>query len=481
MKPVFIGREKELKSLDNLLNKRSASLVIVKGRRRIGKSRLIGEFAKRHTFNQLYIFSGIPPTKATTAQTQRDEFARQLKNLLNISSIKADDWSELFLSLSDHAQKSPTLILLDEISWMGSLDPDFLGKLKNAWDLNFSKNTQLILVLCGSVSAWIEKNIIQSTGFLGRPSLYLTLEQLPLSTCNKFWETHGQGVSVYEKFKILSVIGGIPRYLELIDPTLSAEENIKHLCFVKDSILLNEYDYIFSDIFGMRSSIYKKIVERLVQGPADQNKIACETNLTRSGNLSDYLDELALSGFIERDHTWHISTGEISALSKYRLKDNYLRFYLKYLQKQKPKIDKGIFNNTSLTTLPGWDIIMGLQFENLVLNNHRELIQAIGIQPDEIIFCNPFFQRKTVRQPGCQIDYLIQTRFDTAYICEIKFSRFEIGPEILTEMKKKIERIKLPRHFSYRPVLIHVNGVRDDVKDSNFFSKIVDFSQFLVP
>lgn len=479
MSNIFIGREEELKSLDRLLDKRSASLVIVKGRRRIGKSRLIEEFAKRHTFNRFYTFSGIPPTKVTTAQTQRDEFARQFKNLFSIPNIKTDDWNEMFLSLSDHVQKDPTLILFDEISWMGSLDADFLGKLKNAWDLKFSKNTQLILVLCGSVSAWIEKNIIQSTGFLGRPSLYLTLEQLSLSTCNKFWELRGQGVSAYEKFKVLSVIGGIPRYLELIDPSSSAEENIKRLCFVKDSILLNEFDYIFSDIFGKRSSIYKRIVEQLVQGSADQNKIARETNLTRSGNLSDYLDELVLSGFIERDHTWRIKTGEISTLSKYRLKDNYLRFYLKYLRKQKPKIEKGIFNKVSLTSLPNWEIMMGFQFENLVLNSHHELIQVIGIQPDEIIFCNPFFQRQTVRQPGCQIDYLIQTRFDTVYICEIKFTRFEIGPEILSEMKKKIERLKLPRHFSYRPVLIHVNGVRDDVKDSNFFSKIIDFSWFL--
>jgi len=180
-----------------------------------------------------------------------------------------------------------------------------------------------------------------------------------------------------------------------------------------------------------------------------------------------------------RDYTWDLKTGQISKLSKYRLKDNYLRFYLKYLRPHKAKIEKGLFNKVSLTSLPNWDIMMGLQFENLVLNSHQEVIKAIGIQPEEIIFSNPFFQRQTVRQHGCQIDYLIQTKCDTVYVCEIKFSRFAIGIEIIDEMKKKIEHLKLPRHFSYRPVLIHVNGVTEDVVDSGFFANIIDFGQFL--
>jgi AAA+ ATPase superfamily predicted ATPase len=475
----FIGRTQELNSLSHLLQKRSASLVIVKGRRRIGKSRLIEEFAKRNSFDATFYFSGIPTTKKTTAQSQRDEFALQLGKALNIPGIKADDWNTLFLLLADRVKKGRNLILFDEISWMGSLDFDFLGKFKNAWDLDFSKNPKLIFVLCGSVSAWIEKNIIQSTGFLGRPSLYLTLEELTLQECYQFWGGQKQKVSAYEKFKLLSVIGGIPRYLELMDPTCSAEENIKRLCFMKDSPLLNEFDFIFSDIFSQRSTTYKRIVEQLIQGPADQDEISHKTRLTRSGDLSDYLNELVISGFIARDYTWHLKTSQISKLSKYRLKDNYLRFYLKYLQSHKAKIEKGIFNKSSLTSLSNWDIIMGLQFENLVLNSHLDVIRAIGIQPDELIFSNPFFQRHTARQPGCQIDYLIQTKFDTAYICEIKFSRSEIGLDIISEMTKKMKNLKLPRHFSYRPVLIHVNGVREEVKDSEFFSKIIDFGKFL--
>src|SRR3990167_5897184 len=117
----------------------------------------------------------------------------------------------------------------------------------------FKKNQSLILILCGSASAWIEKNILSSTGFVGRISYRLTLEELSLSESNQFWTGKSAHISAYEKLKILSVTGGIPRYLEEIKPQLSAEENIKQMCFVKGGPLVNEFDEIFSDIFSKRS------------------------------------------------------------------------------------------------------------------------------------------------------------------------------------------------------------------------------------
>lgn len=92
---------------------------------------------------------------------------------------------------------------------------------------------------------------------------------------------------------------------------------------------------------------------------------------------------------------------------------------------------------------------------------------------------NPFFQHKTNRQAGCQIDYLIQTRFNTLFACEIKFSREEIKGEIIQEMKRKIDNLVMPRGFSCFPVLIHVNGVHESVIDSGYFTEIIDLSEIL--
>src|SRR5205085_6573408 len=102
-------------------------------------------------------------------------------------------------------------------------DSTFLSKLKNAWDLYFTKNDQLIFAICGSISAWIEDNILSSTGFLGRVSLDMTLKELPIIDCDKFWDDGGSGVSAQEKLRMLSVTGGVPRYLEEINPKKSAE------------------------------------------------------------------------------------------------------------------------------------------------------------------------------------------------------------------------------------------------------------------
>src|SRR3990167_11313354 len=266
----FIGRASELTSLVDLTKKRTSSLVVIKGRRRIGKSTLVEHFARNTRFLHL---AGLPPTEKTTAQSQRDEFSKQLALNLNTPRIIGDDWNNLFLSLARETNMGPVIILLDEISWMGSKDPDFLGKLKNAWDIEFKKNPELILILCGSVSAWIEENILHSTGFMGRLSLVLDLEELSAPECNQLLTEIGFRGNAYEKFKILSVTGGIPRYLEEIKPDRLADENIKDLCFIKDGVLVREFKDIFIDIFSKRSELYQKIVEVLVDGKKEFEEI----------------------------------------------------------------------------------------------------------------------------------------------------------------------------------------------------------------
>ncbi len=469
----FTGREPELALLKRFTRKKTASLIVVKGRRRIGKSRLIEEFAKPYRF---YHFAGIPPTAKTTAQSQRNEFASQLAKQ-GVAHIKADDWNALFWLLSDQAKNGRVVILLDEISWMGSKDNDFLGKLKNAWDQHFKKNPQLLLILCGSASSWIEKNILSSTGFLGRVSQTLTLEELPLKDCQQFWGKQANHVCAQEKLSVLAVTGGIPRYLEEIDPTLSAQDNINHLCFTKGALLVDEFDHIFSNLFLKNSDKYRKLVALLASGAKEFRDICQACNQEASGRLLEYLEELVSSGFVKRDYTWHVKDGRDAKLSQFRLSDNYLRFYLKYIAKHKAKIAKNTMAFKGLSTLPHWHSIMGLQFENLVLNNRSYIWQQLGIYAQDIISENPFFQHKTSKQAGCQIDYLIQTKFSTLYICEIKFSKNLIASNVVAEMQTKIDTLKRPKSTSCRPVLIHVNGVDESLQNQDYFSHIIDFSQ----
>jgi len=473
----FLGREYELGLLNGLLSKDSASLVVIRGRRRIGKSRLVEEFASRHKF---YSFAGIPPHEKTTATSEKEVFIKQLQKYFNTDAIENNDWWDILWFLAEKTQSGRVVILFDEISWMGAKDPDFLGKFKTVWDSYFKKNKKLILVLCGSVSIWIKKHILSSTGFVGRVSLQLTLTELPLNTCNKFFAKRSEQLSTYDKFKFLSITGGIPRYLEELKPNLSIENNINQMCFHSSGILFNEFDQIFNDSLSSGANIYKMIVETLANQTMERQEIANTLKHVSSGDFSEYLDNLVSAGFITRDYTWGIKNKNTSKLSRYRLSDNYLRFYLKYIKPQSNIIKTRKYKVDSLTNLPGWAGIIGLQFENLVLANREAIQRILGINHDDVEMDNPFFQRKTSKMKGCQIDYLIQTKTLTLYACEIKFSRNEISSDIINEMKNKLANLVLPKGFSCLPVLIHVNGAHDSVVDSNYFFKIIDFSELLM-
>lgn len=472
----FVGRKKELEKLEGLSKKKSASLVVIRGRRRIGKSRLVEEFAKKKKF---YKFAGIPPGPDTTAQSQREVFAEQLGKQVGLSGITSNDWASLFSMLAKETTKGTVVVLLDEISWMGSLDPTFLGKLKNAWDLEFKKNPHLILVLCGSVSTWIEENIISSKAFFGRISLFLKLEELPLSICHELLLSKGFRGSTYEEIKILGVMGGIPWYLEQIKAGLNADENIKDLAFQKEGVLFNEFDAIFHDLFNKRSLIYRSIVEILANGALEMNALARQMKYANSGTLSEYLDDLLESGFITRDYTWLVKSGKPSKLSHYRLSDNYLRFYLKYIFPNRDRILRGGLDEQNISDLPNWNAMMGLQFENLVLKNRKKIWDKLGVKPGDIVADNPYFQKKSTTRKGCQVDYLIQTRFNTLFACEIKFSVHPLGGDVISEVSEKLSNLTLPKRFSCFPVLIHMNGVSDSITDSGYFSEIIDFSQLL--
>lgn len=472
----FVGRENELKRLADLTQKKSSSLVVLRGRRRIGKSRLVEEFAKQYRFLS---FAGIAPTDEIDAHMQREEFSRQLSKNLNAPQVVANDWSDLFSTLARETTAGRVIVFFDEISWMGSKDPLFLGKLKNAWDQEFKKNAELILILCGSVTSWIEDNILKSTGFVGRLSLILDLEELSIPECNQLFNEIGFRVCASEKFKILSVTGGIPRYLEELKPDRPAEENIKDLCFVKEGVLFREFKEIFVDIFAKRSAVYQKIVETLVEGDKEFSEIVDSIGMSKNGHISEYLNDLILSGFVRRDYTWNVKGPKESKLGRYRLSDNYLRFYLKYIEKNKNKIVNKHFDGKSLSALPGLSSIMGLQFENLVLNNRSFIWKKLNIYPQDIVTDNPYFQRQQVRKKGCQIDYLIQTRTNVLYACEIKFSKQEIRAEVMQEVEQKLGNFHLPRGFSIVPVLIHVNGVSDLIHEEQFFSHIINFGELL--
>ena len=247
---------------------------------------------------------------------------------------------------------------------------------------------------------------------------------------------------------------------------------------MRGGLLVREFDEIFSDLFSRTKARHKEIVLCLANGPKELVHICKELGKSLGGIFSKYLDELVKAGFVKRDFTWDLKQEKIGKISRFRLSDNYLRFYLKYIAPNRFNIEKDVFS-TSIAQLPGWEGIMGLQFENLIVHNRKTLWKLLGISQEEIVMEGPFFQNSTTKQAGCQIDYMIQTRFQTLYVCEIKFSKKPVSMKIIEEMEQKRKNLKCPRYCSIRPVLIHVNGVDESVLDERYFDRVIDFGQLL--
>ncbi|MCX5924849.1 MAG: ATP-binding protein [Candidatus Dependentiae bacterium] len=473
--PIFIGRKPEIERLKALYKKKKPSLVVVKGRRRIGKSRLIGEFANASSAHTFWSFSGLAPEDGVCAQAQRDNFARQLALMLKVPPMTFLDWSDAFEHLIFHI-KPGDIILLDEISWMGSKDPSFIPKLKAWWD---KQTTHIMLVFCGSVSTWIEENILKSTAFFGRVNVTISLEPLSIPESAEFLRAIGMQLSHYDMYKLLSIVGGVPWYLEQFNPGITADDNIKQLAFEKNGLLVTEFDRIFHDLFNGKGAIYKKILNNLKDGARTLSEIRQSIEFAQSGTLSQMMDHLIVAGFVIKQSLWSFKTAQPLKQSLYRISDPYMRFYLKVVEPNLDTIEDGGFDQVPLSTMPGFETHMGLQLEALLLQNRHLLVKKLGISPIDIVRSGPYRQTKTTIQQGCQIDYLVQTKTNSLFICEFKFKKREIGSDIISEMQEKISRLKVPKGFAKVAVLFHLSGVASAVDISSYFYRIVDIVDFL--
>jgi len=469
---MFVGREREIGLLREFSHRRTAGLVVCRGRRRIGKSTLIEEFGKSRRFLEFY---GLAPREGLRNEDQLNHFGQQIGTAFGLPAMHFENWHEALATLAGLTAEGETVILLDEISWMAAKDKDFAGTLKGVWDTRFKKNDRLILFLCGSVTSWIDSNILYDKGFMGRVSLTLTVEELPLHSTTAFWKGGGH-ISAAEKLRLLCVTGGVPRYLEEIRPDQTAEQNIKRMCFSPGGLLFTEFDKIFKDIFGTRSATFKRIVEALSGASLEPGQLCQALDVKPTGGLSEMLAILEAAGMVARDFAWNTS-GHKTALSKYRIRDNYLRFYLRYIEPVKEKVEQGLFRDVHLETLPNWDTIMGFQFENLILNNLDAIIRNLDLSPESVVSAAPYFQRQTLRHKGCQIDLLIQTK-NTLYVCEIKFQK-RVAASVTNDVTEKIRALPARTPYSIRPILIHEGELAPGIRSSDVFCRMITGADLL--
>ena len=476
---TFYGREDLLLRFKSLWRKSTSSFVVCRGRRRIGKSTLVKEFARRSQA-RLLLFEGLAPNAEDpiSNQDQLDEFMRRLSRQTGRRKIRVDDWGDAFEELDSVIDdREKTVVLLDEISWMGEADRRFPSKLKNAWDDFFHEHPRLVVFVCGSVSAWIKKNILGNKGFAGRTSLDVVVPELPVADCVKFWRGKAARVPGREILDVLSVTGGVPRYLEEIDPSLSADENLRLMCFSPEGYLFRDFTEIFSDIYGEKAGVKRAVLSQLAEGPLTLSEIADGLGKERNGHLSGVLEELETSGFVANDGGKNPQTGKASRGGRYRLRDNYTRFFLKYVVPHADEIRSGAYRFLKLELLPGWSSIMGLQFENLVYANLLRILDRLGENRRPFLSAAPYRCKRSSRKGGCQVDLLLQTE-KAVYVIEIK-RRMEIGVEVIDEVERKLKTLPVSGEKARRAVLVYDGRLDPRVEMSDFFDSIIDFQALM--
>ena len=470
----FYGRQDELAELSKIrdLSREAARFTVVTGRRRVGKTELIDRAFNDGRMPYIYLL--------VTRRSEKDLcgiFQEEVKRTVPINLYGAPErFGQLFESIMEYSVHEPLTLVIDEFQEFDIIDPAIFGDIQGAWD-RYHKTAKINLVVCGSVSTWIEENILNNTGFVGRASLNLDVGELPLRHCVRFWGEKAARIAPREIFDLLSVTGGVPRYLEDVDPGLSAAENIRRLCFLPKAPLRDDFSKIFNSVFGEAAETKRTILEALSDGPLGVSELAEKLGTERSGYLSRHLEQLTVAGFVSEDAGLNPETGRPLRLTRFRLRDNYTRFYLKCIRPNGPVIDRGAFSFASLESLPGWETILGFQFENLVAANLAELLPLLGMGGVLLTSAAPYRQKAGARKTGCQIDLLLQAG-RTACVVEIKRRR-TIGREVEDEVAAKIAALRLPRGITVRAALVYDGELSPAVEAGGFFDALVPASKLL--
>lgn len=465
---VFVGRGNELNEFNALYKAPGAKLVVVYGRRRVGKSTLIEQFMsdKPHLH-----FDGLEKvrTKGQIEQFTLD-LARQINEPL-LKNVRFDDWTTVFDYLTDYLSKNKkkkTVILLDEFQWLAVGRSKLVSLIKSYWDRFWSK-LNVVLVLCGSVSSFMIKRVIKSKALYGRINWELCLR--PFSP-NETLELLDGKRSKDEVMLYNIILGGIPKYLQEINPSRSFDQNINKLFFVENAMFANEYEKIFFSQFK-EYKIYEKIALHLKEQPLTLDKISKKIKLPSGGGLKTYLNNLEKAEFISSYVPYNKNLN--SKLIKYKLTDEYLRFYFKYIQPNLKLINENRTRNLfGQLVKPQWHSWLGFAFENFCLKNAYYLSELMGFA-DQVINWGPYFKRE---EQGFQIDLIYVRQDKVITICEMRYHDKPISVDIVREMNRKCELIEIPPGHTLERALISRHGPDEPLKTLGYFHHSIVVEDF---
>jgi AAA+ ATPase superfamily predicted ATPase len=429
MRNQIIGRESEIKRLQELYNSGNPEFVALYGRRRVGKTFLV-----RQMFGDKFVFDLAGLANAKT-QEQLVNFNFSLRRASHQHFGLAKNWLEAFeqlISLLKSSKKRRKVIFMDEIPWLDTVRSGFLSALEHFWNGWACNQNDVMLIVCGSATSWIMNNLINNHGGLhNRLTATINLQPFTLHECELYFQSRNIALSRYQMAECYMIMGGIPFYLSKIQKGLSIAQNIDNMFFNPNSELKNEFKNLYASLFK-KAGDYISIVEVLGKKSKglSRSEIVDLTKMKSGGGLSTMLKNLEYCGFIRSYSAFNKRKRDVI----YQLLDAYTLFYFKYLEKNKYK--DGHFWTNSLNT-PQHYTWAGYAFEMLALLHVRQIKKALEIGGVQSAV---YAWRSEHSTPAAQIDLIIDRKDGVSNLCEIKFAttQYAITQEYEENLRNKI-------------------------------------------
>lgn len=427
----FVGREKELELLESKY-RMDHSLVILKGRRRVGKSRLLEEFL---TGKECLYFE----VDSETSQSILTSLSKEVSGDIRMQFSSWTDALRYYVSKTDGKK----IIAIDEFQYAVKADKGILIEIQALWDRYLSK-TKVMLILCGSSLVSMNGLTADSTSPLyGRNACDLYLR--PLTFRQTMRDDYRTSVERY------AVTGGVPYYMELMGDA-EPIEGVISMAMSMGSPLLNEGEYLLGSDFSNLSS-YNTYMRAMANGNRTMEKITGAVQAP-SQEVSPYIRRLMDVGLVERIVSIMEPNPDKSRNSQYVISDNFLALWFRFVYPYRRHINR-MENDVAVQDLKDHfiDAHVGFVFEDVCREELREYLRAKGIAAEY-----------GKHWGSGEIDLIALDRKNRmAYVCECKFRRKPMGRTCLNSLISKASGVKGLKEFDITYCLFSVSGFNDDL------------------
>lgn len=327
----FVDREQEMATLQSEYERDGSALVVLYGRRRVGKTTLISEFIK----NKKALFFLASEESESQNRLAFQEKAADFLNSDLLKNVEVKSWDVLFRAIMDSHFDSKPVIVLDEFQYLGKSNPAFPSVFQRIWE-EILKDRQVMVILCGSLISMMQsQTLAYDSPLYGRRTAQIRLKQIPFAYYHQFFPDKSRK----ELIEMYAVTGGVPKYIELFSQSNDIYSAIETCVLNRSGYLYDEPHFLLQQEVSEVGS-YFSIIKAIAAGNTKLSAIAGVLEV-KSTSLTKYLKTLIDLDILEREVPVTEDSPEKSKKGLYKIKDNYLRFWFAFVYPNMSFIESG--------------------------------------------------------------------------------------------------------------------------------------------